>query len=89
MAALAHSKICKQINVLARQTAFLDTQTLKMLAGALVQSHFDYAAVFWYSGISKKLKNKLQTAQNKLCRVILKVHPLMHCKMNIIGKSCL
>ncbi len=56
----------------------MDTETLKMLAGALVQSHFDYAAVFWYSGISKKLKNKLQTAQNKLCRVILKVHPLMH-----------
>ncbi len=56
MAALAHSKICNRIKFLARQAAFLDTETLKMLAGALVQSHFDYAAVFWYSGISKKLK---------------------------------
>ncbi len=53
-------------------------ESLKMLAGALVQSHFDYAADFWYSGISKKLKTKLQTAQNKMCRVVLKVHPLMH-----------
>ncbi len=78
MAALAHSKICNLIKFLARQADFLDTETLKMLAGALVQAHFDYAAVFWYSGISKKFKNKLQAAQNKLCRVILKVHPLMH-----------
>ncbi len=69
MAALAHSKICNLIKFLARQAACLDTQTLKMLAGALVQSHFDYAAAFWYNGISKKL----QTAQNKLIMVILKV----------------
>lgn len=70
MAVLAHSKICNRIKFLAREAGFLDMETLKMLPGALVQTHFDYAAIFWYSGISKKLKNKLQTAQNKLCRVI-------------------
>lgn len=50
MAAIALSKINNQINFLARQAAYLDKQTMIMLAGALVQPHFDYAVTFWYSG---------------------------------------
>jgi len=37
-----------------RQVAFLNTQTLKMLAGALVQA---YAAKFWFSRSTKRTKN--------------------------------
>lgn len=70
MAVQVHSKVCNRIKFLGRQAAYLDTQTLKMLAGALVQTHFDYAATFWYSGSTKQVKIKLQTAQNKLCRII-------------------
>jgi len=38
-----------------RQVAFLNTQTLKMLAGALVQAY--YAAKFWFSRSTKRIKN--------------------------------
>lgn len=82
MAVQVHSKVCNRIKFLGRQAAYLDTQTLKMLAGALVQTHFDYAATFWYSGSTKRVKIKLQTAQNKLCRIILCLHPQMHLNTN-------
>ena len=32
--------------------------------------HFDYACSAWYSGLNKKLRNKLQVAQNKTVRFI-------------------
>ena len=78
MAQKAITKINQRIKFLARKAAFLDSPILHTLAGALVQSHFDYAAICWYTGLSQKLKKKLQTAQNKLIRVILKVHPRTH-----------
>ena len=59
MAKKAHSKICQKTKFLARKAEFLDKETLKMLAGALVQSHFDYAATSWYSGAPQGMKNKL------------------------------
>jgi len=67
MAVVALSKISNRIKFLARQNAYLDRQTMIMLAGALVQPHFNYAVTFWYSGSKKHVKNKLQTAQNRLC----------------------
>ena len=51
--------------------------TLKRLDVALVQSNFYYACTSWYGTISKKLRNRLQTAQ-KLTRVVLKLHPRTH-----------
>lgn len=82
MAAVALSKINNRIKFLARQAAYLDKQTMTMLAGALVQPHFDYAVTFWYSGSKKHVKNKLQTAQNRLCRIVLGLHPRMHLNNN-------
>ena len=35
------------------------------------QCHFDYACSFWYPGLSKVLKNKLQVTQNKIIRFVL------------------
>jgi len=42
----------------------------KLLCNSLIQCHFDYSSSSWYSGISKKLKNKLQVTQNKVIRFI-------------------
>ena len=38
---------------------------------SLLQSRFDYACNVWYRGLEKRLKTKLQTAQNKIIRYIL------------------
>ena len=63
---------------LARTSSFLNSTALEILAGALVQCHFDYACLAWYTGIFAVLKGKLQTSQNKLVRVVLKLHPRTH-----------
>ncbi len=74
MARKVFSKVCGKIRFLARQAKFLDAHSLRLLAGALIQPHFDYATSFWYSSCSQVMKNKLQKAKNKLVRVILKVY---------------
>ena len=51
---------------------------MKLLASALVQSHFNYACSSWYSGLTKKSKCKLQICQNKLIRTVLKLPPRTH-----------
>lgn len=43
------------MTVLAMKAALLDSVTLKVLAGALVQCNFDYAASFAIKGSSKKV----------------------------------
>ena len=68
---------------LARKSKLLDKDSMKVLATALIQCHFDYASTSWFGGLSKLMKGKLQIAQNKLIRVVLKVSPRTH-----IGRSC-
>ena len=45
--------------------------TLKTIAGAIIQPLFDYGVHVWYRDAPQALKTKLQTAQNKLIRVLL------------------
>lgn len=78
MALKTISKINQKVKFLARLYSFLDKSTLLILAGALIQCHFDYACTSWYTGITKALKNKLQTSQNKLIRLLLALHPRTH-----------
>ena len=78
MALQVIQKVNQRGKFLARTSSFLNRSALEILAGALIQCHFDYASTSWYTGISAALKHKLQTAQNKLVRVILKLHPRTH-----------
>ena len=50
----------------------------KILCSALIQCHFDYSCSFWYPGINKGLKDKLQTTQNKMIRFILNLDNTAH-----------
>jgi len=45
-----------------------------MLTNALIQPHFDYASTLWYSSTPKRIKVQLQTAKNKLARLILDLY---------------
>ena len=45
---------------------------------ALIQCHFDYACPAWYSGLTKRMKNRLQCAQNKIIRYVLNLSPFTH-----------
>ena len=71
-------KVNQRIKFLARKAQFLNKETLKMLANALIQPHFDYACTTWYSSTPKRIKVQLQTAQNKLVRLILNLNYREH-----------
>ena len=61
-----------------RQTRQFDMETKKLLTSALIQCHFDYASASWYSGLTKKYQNRLQTTQNKIVRFLMVVPPRTH-----------
>lgn len=59
-----------RLKFLYRQTRNLNYNCRRLLCSALIQCLFDYASYSWFSGISVKHKNKLQTTQNKMVRFI-------------------
>ena len=78
MATNVIKKINQRTRFLYRVSAMVSRNTLKTLAGALVQGFFDYACTSWYYGTSKEIKTRLQTSQNKLVRLLLGLTPLTH-----------
>ena len=67
---------------LYQKQKLLNFHTKKLLFMSLIQYHFDYACFFWYMGISKLLKNRLQVTQNKIIRFVLKMDPRSHVGAN-------
>ena len=53
-----------------------------MLCNSLIQPHFDYACISWYPLLTQKLKNKIQTTQNKCIRFCLNLNPRQHIGIN-------
>ena len=49
-----------------------------MLCNALIQPHFYYACSVWYPNLNRKIKNKLQTLQNKCIRFCLNLDDRAH-----------
>lgn len=72
------TKVNQRVRFLARIAKYLDTKAMMTLAGAIIQPYYDYACCSWYNGLSKYFKNKLQTSQNKLVRIILNLPPRTH-----------
>ena len=78
MAQKTIKKVSSRTKFLARKRKYLDAETMKLLASALVQCHLDYSCSSWYSGLTQKTKNNLQICQNKLIRTVLNLHPRTH-----------
>lgn len=51
---------------MARIKTAIDSKAMEIFAAAVVQGHFDYVCISWYTNLPKNLKKKLQTSQNKL-----------------------
>ena len=58
----------------------------RLLCNALIQPHFDYARTAWYPTLNKKLKNKIQTAQNKCVPFCLNLDKMAHILQNEFEK---
>ena len=72
------SKTLGKLKFLYRYKSCLDQTLRKNLCMALLQCHLDYCSTTWYPTLSSKLKNKLQTTQNKIVRYILNFNHREH-----------
>ena len=79
-------KINSRLNYLFRKKHFLKTSLRCLLCHALMQPRFDYACTAWYPNLCKKLKNKIQTTQNKCVRFCLNLDKMAHISQNEFNK---
>ena len=81
MAHKAHkaiSRVNARLKFLHRKNEYLTTNLRCLLCNNLIQPHFDYACSAWYPNLSKKLKNRIQTPQNKGICFCLQLNKLSH-----------
>ena len=72
------SKVNSGLKFMYRRCSSLKLKERKLLCSALLQSRFDYGFNVYYRKLDKQLRNKLQTAQNKIVRFILGVEKRHH-----------
>ena len=72
------NKINKKLKVLYRKNSFVTPTLRHLLCNILIQPHFDYACSSWYPNLTKKLKHRIQTTQNKCMRFCLQLDKLKH-----------
>ena len=78
-------KANSRMKFMYRNGSCLNQNCRKILCSALIQCHFDYSSSSWYSGLSQRLKNKLQITQNKMVRYILNLEPRTHIGQTELG----
>ena len=61
-----------------QKNKYLAPNLRRLLCNALIQPHFNYACSVWYPNLSKKLKSRIQTLQNKCIRLCLQLHKMPH-----------
>ena len=66
------------MKVFTLENKYLTPNLRRLLCNALIQPHFDYACSEWYPNLSKKLKNRIQTLQNKCIRFCLQLDKMPH-----------
>ena len=71
-------KINSRLKFLYRKNRYLTPYLKRLLCNALIQLNFDYACSAWYPNLNKKLKIKLQTAQNRCIRYCLQLDNRSH-----------
>ena len=78
MALSVINKINNKLKFLYRKNRFLTPTLRRLLCNALIQPHFNYACSAWYPNLTKKLKNRIQTSQNKCIRFCLQLDKMTH-----------
>ena len=71
-------KINKKLKFLYRKNDFLTPALKRFLINVLLQPHFDYACSAWYPNLTKELKHRIQTTQNKCMRFCLRLDKSKH-----------
>ena len=82
MALKVINKINSRLKFLHRKNKFLTPALRRLLCNALIQPHFDYASSAWYPNLTQKMKNKIQTTQNKCIQYCLQLDKMTHISKN-------
>ena len=72
------AKCAGKIKFLYRNTQAFNIKIKKLLVTSPLQCHFDYASSAWFSGLTAKVRGKLQVMQNKAVRYLLNLPPRTH-----------
>ena len=67
-----------RLSFLYRNSAILDGRSRKSLCISLIQPYLDYCCSSWYSGLTQRLKSKLDALQRRMIRFIFSLHHLEH-----------
>ena len=78
MALYVIHKINNKLKFLYRKNDFLTPTLRRLLCNALAQPHFDCTCSAWYPNLSKKLKHRIQTTQNKCIGFCLRLDKLKY-----------
>ena len=60
------------------QNELVNPKLRSLLCNFLIQPHFDYACISWYTLISQKMRKKLQVTQNEFIHFCLKLNSRQH-----------
>ena len=71
-------KINNKLTFLYRKNRFLTPTQRRLMCNILIQTHFEYTCSAWYPNLTKKLKNRVQTSQNKGIRFSLQLDKMTH-----------
>ena len=72
------SKVNARLKFLHRKNKYLTRNLRRLLCNALIQPHFDYVCSVWFPNLSKKLKNRIQSLQNKCIGFCLQSDKMSH-----------
>ena len=82
------NKINNKLKRLNCKNRFLTPALRRLLCNALIQPHFDYACSAWYSNLTKKIKHRIQTTQNKCILFCLQLDNLHISHEEFIYLNC-
>ena len=71
-------KVNSGLRFIYRKKDFLDFKARKLVCNSLFQSRIDYGHNVYYRSLNSNLKHKVQTAQNKMIRLILNKDQMYH-----------
>ena len=72
------NKISNKLKFLYRKNRFSTPHLRRLLFNSLIQPHFGYACSTQYPNLTKKLKKRIQTSQNKCIRFCLQSDKMTH-----------
>ena len=71
-------KATGRLAFLYRNASLLDQNCRKLLCMALIQPYFDYCSSCWYSGLTARLRERLDVLQRRMVRFIFSYNPRHH-----------